>query len=111
MENQTKTFCLFNRHELPENLGAICNDFNFETFAAEKSPLWEQAANTENCEIIVTGLTPALTEFISEWAKRNIYVGQIEYGGETLPHIENNKLVLLHYNNKTNSYVRQAIFQ
>ena len=86
------TFCLFDgRHKLPSNLGAIAISFNFERFVTEKSELWNEALKTD-CKILVTGLTPALTEFISEKAKTGT------------------KLVLLHFNNAINDYFEQKIF-
>lgn len=108
-KTMTQTFALFlDRHELPENLGAICEGFDFETFQVKKSPLWQKAVLCEDCEIYTTGLTPALTQFISEWVKQNLHIGQSEYSGET--YVQENRLCLLHYNSKTKEYVRQVIF-
>jgi hypothetical protein len=109
----TQTFSLFqDRHELPVNLGAICEGFNFKTFTAEKTPLWQKAVHSKDCEIYTTGLTPtpALTEFVSEWVKENLYVEEGEYSGEKYSFIRENKLCLLHYNNVTKQYVRQVLF-
>jgi len=97
-----QTYCLFaGRHELPENSGAICEKFNFETFQVEKSPLWKEAAICQNCEIIVTGLTAALTQFISEWVNVNI---RDNYASRE------KSLALLHYNAETREYITQDIF-
>lgn len=96
-----KTYCLFNRHALPENLGAICEEFDFETFQVQKSELWKDAVLAENCEIIVTGLTPALTQFISAWANVNI---RDNYNNSE------KSLTLLHYNAETKGYVSQEVF-
>lgn len=102
MTTETQTYCLFaGRHELPENLGAICNGFNFETFQVEKSPLWKEAVVCPNCEIIVTGLTAALTQFISAWVNVNI---RDNYASSE------KSLTLLHYNNETKGYVMQQVF-
>lgn len=113
MQTQTKTFCLFEgRHELPTNQGAICTGFNFATFTAEKSPLWEEALRSEDCEIYVTGLTPALTQFVAEWAKANINTIEDSYGGEAYSTVDfvSNRLVLLHFNSEKKEYVRQVVF-
>jgi len=96
-----KTYCLFNRHELPANLGAICEKFNFDNFQVEKSALWKEAVICEKCEIIVTGLTPALTQFISAWANVNI---RDNYNNSE------KSLTLLHYNAETKGYVSQEVF-
>jgi hypothetical protein len=100
-ETNAKTYCLFNRHELPANLGAICEGFDFQTFEVKKSPFWKDAVLAENCEIIVTGLTPALTQFISAWV--NVHIRDNYESSEK-------SLTLLHYNAETKAYVSQQMF-
>ena len=90
------------RHELPENVGAICSGFNFSTFTVEKTELWDKALYDNDCEIIVTGLTPALTQFISE------YVFQTD-GFYNRREIYTLRLTLLHFNSATKEYVKQII--
>ena len=111
MENITYT--LFEgRHDLPENLGAICSGFDFKAKNAVKTHHWVDALNffclkTEQISsarqiaaaelrLIVTGLTPALTEFICECAKRK--------------HLHP-KLILCHYDKETDSYWDQVILE
>jgi len=99
-----KTYSLFEgRHELPENQGAICTSFDFTTNKVVKSPLWDEAIEAcrrgENVELYVTGLTPALTQFIGHsWsAYHNMWAD----GGINL--------TLLHYNSQTGEYWKQAM--
>ena len=84
------------RHELPANLGAIRTDFNFTTKKVVKSEHWVSALtelyNGEIVYLIVTGLTPALTEFLSVIDK-------------------NARLILLHYHNATKEYWQQPMFE
>ena len=91
-------FSLFTgRHPLPENKGAICSDFDFDRFRAVRSSLWSEALHKlkdgQEVRLIVTGLTPALTEFLSEAFKENA----------------SGKLILLHYNSSTQQYVEQEV--
>lgn len=98
-----RTFCLFEgRHPLPENEGALCSDFDFAEFSPVKSPLWDEAlkeiAEGDPIQIIVTGLTPALTTFLKD-------VASIDDGAL----ISNSGyLTLLHYNSQTGEYVAQT---
>jgi hypothetical protein len=85
------TYCLFQgRHELPENNGAICSDFDFKSFEVVKSPLWDEALSEisegKEVSILVTGLTPALVQFLNECE------------GE---------VTLLHYDNSIRGYHKQ----
>jgi hypothetical protein len=99
----SKTFCLFDgRHPLPTNLGAIYTTFDFDTFSGIKTPCYFDAIDSiksgMDVSIIVTGLTPALTGFISDAidaAKGNNYLSTV---------------TLLHYNNVTADYVPQIIW-
>jgi hypothetical protein len=91
------TFCLFEgRHELPKNQGALCSSFDFDSMTANKTQAWhesmEMLCRGEEVSVLVTGLTPALTMFISEAMKA---------GGS---------LTLLHFNNKSGLYVPQKIW-
>ena len=91
--------CLFDgRHDLPENAGAIIQSFDFETMKPEYSELFNEQifplffSKEKFCvELYVTGLTPALTDVIREFAM-----------AECL-----NSLVLLHFNHATSDYVKQ----
>ena len=102
--------CLFEgRHELPENEGALYKSFNFNTWKgiiADKE-LFEKAVlcatncynNNEWLQLYVTGLTPALTDFIKTvyrnaelWYERVIV-----------------NLTLLHFNRETGKYWEQRI--
>jgi hypothetical protein len=87
-----KTYSLFSgRHELPENEGALFNSFDFVSFKGNKTELYnkakEELRNEKEVSLIVTGLTPALTEFLSE--TKNL----------------KGKLFLLHFNAETKTYV------
>ena len=91
------TYCLFEgRHELPDNRGAIIKEFDFNWF--------ENIYNVEKLNeikdvlrdgkkrvfIIVTGLTPALTNLLHE--------------------LEYNKMVtLVHYNSQKKYYIEQGL--
>ena len=103
-------FTLFEgRHTMPPNEGALCSDFDFSTKTAVRAEGWEKALNffsinfkdalaskedvNEDLAIVVTGLTPALTEFISVCVKRQYHRG----------------LTLLHYNRDTDSYWQQKV--
>ena len=99
------TYCLFaGRHELPQNIGAICTDFDFSTMQTVQSDLWEQSLQDiidgKNVEILVTGITPALTEYLS--AVLSIRNAANNYGIDLL-----GTLSLLHFNNATKEYVPQ----
>jgi hypothetical protein len=82
------------RHELPPHQGALCLDFNFSQFCANRTELWNQAldhlASGNPVGLYVTGLTPALTEFLSE--ARGC-------AGE---------LTLFHYHRESGDYVAQV---
>ncbi len=101
-----KIYTLFSgRHELPENLGPICTDFNFDSFKAVRSPLWEKCIDDildgNKVKIIVTGLTPALTEYLTcvmNLQKTHFILG-IPLKGQ---------LSLLHFNASTKEYVEQV---
>jgi hypothetical protein len=111
METITKTYALFEgRHELPPNEGALCLGFDFATRRVVKSPLWDEAIETlckgGQVSLIVTGLTPALTQFLSEAVTERIeYYACFEdaYG------IHRGTLLLLHYDSQTGQYWEQVI--
>jgi hypothetical protein len=111
------TFVLFTaRHDVPNNSGALCELFDFTTFKAIKTANWQIALELikadKSVAIIVTGLTPALTEFISDcyqaalYTTRDAAIGGQWYGDATFQ----GHLSLLHYNKDTMSYVKQVIF-
>lgn len=89
-KNELK-YCLFSgRHELPENEGAIFEEFNFSSYKGVRTKLFDQAVSAlrSNKKVIlyVTGLTPGLTEFLSETKQYQT-------------------LVLMHYNSQTREYI------
>jgi len=88
-----KTYSLFaGRHELPTNLGPICESFDFANRRANKSDLYDEAvAYNGTVKLYVTGLTPALTEFLAQRVKGSF------------------PTVLLHFDNSTNSYWEQSL--
>jgi hypothetical protein len=96
------------RHPLPANEGALCLDFNFGMGHMVKSPLWETAMSDPNCRVYVTGLTPALTEFIGEFFRHQIQVitasGMGDYWEPTA------SLTLLHFDRESGTYWEQKIF-
>ena len=104
----TKFFCLFEgRHDLPENEGAIVASFDFDTHRCVRTPLWDKALtclrNGDIVKLIVTGLTPALIEFIS-----NVFqFGEVNFGRSGKQYINN--LILLHYDSNTKEYWSQTI--
>jgi len=111
MEKEKKIYCLFSgRHILPENLGAIASKFDFTTKEVVKSNLWEKAV--EDCffdgvKVIVTGFTPALTQFIGDAVKASHFKANDEYM-QFNPC--NAGLILLHFDAKTGKYWEQCIF-
>jgi hypothetical protein len=96
------TYCLFaGRHELPANEGQICESFDFTTKKVVKTKLWLKAVQNfcdgEDVSILVTGLTPALTEFISHLL--NLPPEDFKKGS----------LVLLHYDSSNSTYWEQRV--
>jgi hypothetical protein len=97
MSAETKTYCLFEgRHEVPTNEGAIYEAFDFTAKAGIATQHWTDAiqhlANGGIVHLYVTGLTPALTEFLS-YVKENFIAVD---------------LVLLHHDRESNGYWSQA---
>lgn len=89
-----KTYCLFSgRHDIPENEGALFDSFNFENFVPIGTEKLDEVINHlkkgETVALYVTGLTPALTYFLSKIRK---YEGRI---------------ILLHYDKERQTYVDQ----
>lgn len=55
------------RHDIPENKGAILSSFDFSEFRNVPNPqVYMHAMEATHLGIIVTGLTPALTELLKE---------------------------------------------
>lgn len=95
-----KKYALFSgRHDLPQNLGAIVSEFNFGTFKCVPTPLWDDALDTllkgQPVTIYVTGLTPALTEFLFVCMAHAMMHGQF------------GRLILAHYDRESNTYREQ----
>jgi|AACY02.16.fsa_nt_gi hypothetical protein len=92
------------RHKLPENNGALFSDFDFNTFKGVETENYNKAIETLNnggtVAVIVTGLTPALTQFIAHaFRVRN-----------ESPHRSNATLSLQHYDRESGDYKPQNIF-
>jgi hypothetical protein len=81
------------RHELPFNKGAIFSSFSFDKREGVKTSLYNELLN-EGGMLIVTGLTPALTEFLSEFSNS--------------VNFKKNKLTLLHFDSNTKTYWEQS---
>lgn len=98
--NEVKYSLFEGRHKLPDNEGALFSDFNFVSFEGVKTEKYHLAllnlVKGIKVVLYVTGLTPALTEFIKD-AFDNKAEG---YGS----------LVLMHYNSKTEKYIKQRMF-
>jgi hypothetical protein len=97
--NRLTTYCLFSgRHKLPENQGPLFLEFDFKEFRGVKTSQYfdaiQKIGSGEIVEVIVTGLTPALTEFIADMITFN----------------KEGSLNLLHYTSQTESYNRQKVF-
>jgi len=103
----TTTFCLFDgRHELPSNSGAIFSSFDFSSNRGVRTINFEKLIglldNNSPVNLIVTGLTPALVEVLTEVTQR-VTLGTYEGG---MPLAEFN---LLHFNPNTKDYWKQRI--
>jgi hypothetical protein len=101
-----KIFSLFqDRHDLPSNDGSICLSFNFSTLTVVKNDDNWNALLNEGGKLLVTGLTPALIEFLIVWKNKwyfhtaDLYA---EWQSDDCP-----RLILLHYNNVTKEYWEQ----
>lgn len=121
-----KIFVLFTaRHDVPINEGALCESFDFTVFEAIKTANWQIALNSmrngSTIKVIVTGLTPTITEFITNAIKWCSYstcdAWEAEYVSQALepkavncPVKYNGHLILMHFNKDTSSYVEQSIF-
>lgn len=93
-----KTYCLFSgRHELPPNVGPIYESWDFDTLKGVKTPHYEELMK-EGGDLIVTGLTPALTAFLSEFVKK--------YSDKKVK----KSLYLLHYDSAKDMYWREKFF-
>ena len=107
------TFCLFaGRHELPTNEGAICTEFDFATKKVVKSELWQVLLN-EGGKLLVTGLTPALTEFLAEFsAEHRVRLDDIYHCPEKYYNSDYQcpRLTLLHFDAATKEYWEQECF-
>ena len=92
-----KIYCLFlGRHELPQNEGPIYSSWDFEKNTGVRTPLFNELVRNGG-QLLVTGLTPALTEFLISF---NLYWSSTFL----LPP----KLILLHYDSKTCEYWEQV---
>lgn len=113
-------FSLFEgRHELPANEGALCSAFDFESFSAVKTDLWSAALESlkkgQDITLYVTGLTPALTEFLGE--ARALYeelsfINGMDCAYSELGHYVDSvpimgSLYLAHYNRDCGEYIMQ----
>ena len=113
---KTMTVCLFDRHELPENLGPICSDFSFNIFRSVRNELWKRCIeflSHGTVKLIVTGLTPALCEFLAEACANDaqghsMYQSSFDTGYECEE--PTGSLILLHYDSVKKDYWEQVIF-
>lgn len=104
------------RHDLPQNLGAICTSFDFTTKEVVKSQFWDEAVKTPKLTLIVTGLTPALTEFIFARMKHILAKEYMRaedaymYSVESYEHAQcSYETTLLHYDNTSKEYWEQKV--
>jgi hypothetical protein len=88
------TYSLFEgRHELPFHKGAIFSHFGFNTKEGVKTKLYDELLSNGGM-LIVTGLTPALTQFLSEFSNSFDF--------------KKKKLILLHFDSNTKQYWEQV---
>lgn len=100
-------FALFaDRHELPPNRGGLYTGFDWRKRRAIRNPTAYTAALDElrhgrDVRLYVTGLTPALTEFVRVAVRLRLDWSTIgrRTGG----------LILLHYNRDERTYFEQRI--
>ena len=102
-----KTYTLFEgRHELPSNEGAIFSSFDFDTKKGVETPLYWEAMSASikgGIKLIVTGLTPALTQFL-----RSVKLSAVNSHDCNEEDDTSANVTLLHYDRETNSYWEQA---
>ena len=96
-EPETIDFCLFEgRHNLPPNEGPLYNSFDFNTYRAVPTHNFQRVisllTNHQQVRVYVTGLTPALTQFLSEVREYIHATGDLS---------------LMHYDKELNSYCQQ----
>lgn len=89
-------FCLFEgRHNLPPNEGPLYSSFDFDTYKAVPTPNLERVINllisNQQVRIYVTGLTPALTQFLSDIK---------QYAGGNLS--------LMHYDKEKDTFIEKG---
>jgi hypothetical protein len=119
MKKIVKTYALFEGrpgHNLPANDGALCLDFDFATKKVVKSKKWQEALTlAKNSEVpvevrvIITGLTPATTEFLAAFVdcytfKSWDWYMKPEYDQKPV------SLILMHWDKYTNTYWEQQVF-
>ena len=108
--DNVRVFCLFEgRHPLPPNEGPLYYDFDFvemKAWCRKVVTALNAFENGEQVAVIVTGLTPALTKFISVAYKHAAWIDtnplEIKFTGT---------LILLHWNKRKQEYFEQIIFQ
>ena len=88
-------FCLFKgRHPLPKNKGELFQSFDFNTFKGVPTSYYAMALNSlsqhKTVNILVTGMTPALTQFLSDAVR-----------------IQKGDVILWHFNSNTKQYETQ----
>lgn len=118
MTKLVKTYALFDGrpgHDLPENEGPLCLDFDFAAKKVVRSKHWNEAIQT-GCEseipveirVIVTGLTPATTEFVSKFITAHTFPIWDWY---MKPYEQQPvSLVLMHWDRDTGTYWDQQVF-
>ena len=105
LRNTHKVYCLFeDRHDLPENEGPICKSFDFHKFCVNRHPNWYELLYNGG-SLIVTGFTPALTEFLEMWVHEHHYRKNDLYAQYKASYVP--VLTLLHYNTNTKQYIKK----
>ena len=119
MQKIIKTYALFDGrpgHDLPPHEGALCLEFDFTTKKVVRSEKWQEAL-WAGCEaqapveirVIVTGLTPAMTEFVAAFV--GCYTFPI-WDGYMKPECDQQpvSLVLMHWDRDSGTYWDQQVF-
>jgi hypothetical protein len=96
---------LDSRHEsVPVNRGPICEAYDFMNWRVIRTDLWSESLSAiysrEDVELIVTGLTQALTEYLQAYTQMvitHMYLKGDIYGW--------GKLTLLHYDKDSKLYI------
>ena len=84
-----KTYCLFSgRHNMPENLGPLFSDVQFDTFDCTRTPNYEDAMRSGEFRLYCTGLTAAALSVLHDAMKRGVTIHFLHYNRETGLYVE-----------------------